>query len=86
MQPNSVIHEIKNGMHRLIINGKIGRWEPEEYPAKVQIKINDTKQTFYASCNLKDNLPEIFLTISIFGKTKIIDNVKNVKFTKLDDI
>lgn len=88
MQPDNVLHEIKGNLHRLTVNKKVSRWEPENVPAKVKIKLDGKELTFFATSDLKSGLPEIFLAVSIYGKTVIYDNAskKNTEFRTLDDL
>jgi hypothetical protein len=87
-QPSRVIHELKGGLHRLIINGKVSRWEPELLPCKVKLLIEGVERTYYASADLQSGLPEIFTAQSIYGETKVVatSDSKKVEFKTLDEL
>lgn len=87
MQPSRVVHEVKGGLHRLIINGKVGRWEPEAMPCKLRITIEEKEYLYFASADLDSGLPEVFMATSIFGETVVSsnDDDKKVTFLNIND-
>ena len=87
MQPTSVVHETRDGLHRLTVNGKPSRWEPELLPCKVKITLDGKEITYFASADLESGLPEIFLAVPVYGTTLVEpENAKNIQYKLLDEL
>lgn len=87
MQPIKAVHEIKDGLHRLIINDVSSRWEPELLPCKVKLIIEEKEYTYFASADIDSGLPEIFMAVSIYGNTLVAPaNDKNLRRLTIDDL
>lgn len=85
--PFPVVHEIIENRHRLIINNKTGKWETLTLPCKLKFTYEGVERTYHASANHIDGLPEIFESVSVYGRTIITEQKpKNIEFRKLDDL